>query len=78
MRRDGKLVGQFGKDTESFGGDGRRGTLTLATFARLSLSLLEDAVTRICSLEHIEAMESAFAIIAEPNRRAIRGTIKRR
>src|SRR5690348_16294353 len=29
------------------------------------------ALTRICSVEHIKTMESVFAIIAEPNRRAI-------
>jgi DNA-binding transcriptional ArsR family regulator len=28
-------------------------------------------LTRICSVEYIESMESAFEIIAEPNRRAI-------
>src|SRR5204863_415431 len=29
------------------------------------------ALTRICSVEYTKTMESAFAIIAEPNRRAI-------
>jgi DNA-binding transcriptional ArsR family regulator len=29
------------------------------------------AFTRICSVEYIQRVESAFAIIAEPNRRAI-------
>src|SRR5213076_2234242 len=33
------------------------------------------ALTRICSLGYIKTMESAFAIIAEPNRRAILGLL---
>ena len=33
------------------------------------------ALTRICSLEYIQSMQSAFEIIAEPNRRAILGLL---
>ena len=34
-------------------------------------ALLIYALTRICSVEYIKSVESVFAIIAEPNRRAI-------
>src|SRR3546814_13997954 len=37
----------------------------------LKKSALINALTRICLIEYIYGMESAFAIIAEPNRRAI-------
>jgi DNA-binding transcriptional ArsR family regulator len=33
------------------------------------------ALTRICNLEYIKAVESVFEIIAEPNRRAILGLL---
>src|SRR5881296_1135773 len=34
-------------------------------------ALLKYTLTRICAVEYIKSMESAFEIIAEPNRRAI-------
>lgn len=32
---------------------------------------MKNALTRICRMEHIKVMESAFTVLAEPSRRAI-------
>jgi DNA-binding transcriptional ArsR family regulator len=45
--------------------------LTVTPTETVAWVRLKYALTRICSVEYIQAMESAFEIIAEPNRRAI-------
>ena len=43
----------------------------VSVFHSRRVAKLKYTLTRICFLEYIRAMESAFEIIAEPNRRAI-------
>ena len=57
--------------------DGQLGTNALSPHgarrlpARSDQLAVEYTLTRICSVEYMKRMESAFEIIAEPNRRAI-------
>jgi DNA-binding transcriptional ArsR family regulator len=55
----------------------RSETTAMARFANASkfATLFVYALTRICVMEYIQSMESAFEIIAEPNRRAILGLL---